>query len=272
MWTTPLGHSVPYDRTNRLYVFSNGFRHDVIIESVNRTDAGLYRCYGNTDSKAVRLEVEYAPELIQSESTTQVTWSNYADRDPIELNCTFDGFPVPTVELYKDSKVITSHVTKGRGSLVYKARAKSIEYYGFYQCTARNTQGEVTHVMEVSKSGPAEPPPHIRLSVGCDYVQVSWNRWTTSRGSAVSIIRIELMQGMTVIKAENLGPSLTSRTYKGLKHQSAYTVRLTAANEIGAGPWSVHQFNTKETCASLMLASSYLPMVLALIVAIVMPQ
>jgi hypothetical protein len=60
---------------------------------------------------------------------------------------------VPSVELSKDSKPITTGITQDMGSLTYRFKTKTIDDYGFYACKATNSQGEAYHYVEVSKTG-----------------------------------------------------------------------------------------------------------------------
>ena len=90
------------------------------------------------------------PSLILPQSTTTRQWSSYKEPAKIELRCKFDGFPVPTLELSKDNKPIK---TSGSGSLSYEFNTRTIDDFGFFACTAKNSQGEATHYMEVAKLG-----------------------------------------------------------------------------------------------------------------------
>ncbi|KAK3738525.1 hypothetical protein QZH41_012057, partial [Actinostola sp. cb2023] len=189
-----------------------------------------------------------APSAILSQSTTTTQWSSYSGPDTVELKCRFDGYPVPSVELSKDDRHIKTAVSNGQGSLTHRFSTKTIDDFGFYGCTAKNSQGQATHYMEVAKLGPPEPPRNITFGVGCDYVRVDWMPPLSSRGRPVTSYRVELLQNGRVVSGENLGISERSYMFFQLKKYASYELRMNCKNSQGKGAWETHAFSTPDIC------------------------
>lgn len=93
--------------------------------------------------------IQDGPSVLLAQTTTDTQWSSYTSPEQVELQCGFDGYPVPFVELSKDGKLIQTAIS----SLTYAFNAKSIDDFGFYACSARNKYGEANHFIEVAKLG-----------------------------------------------------------------------------------------------------------------------
>ncbi|XP_031569846.1 myosin-binding protein C, slow-type-like [Actinia tenebrosa] len=249
-WLNPIGQSIPSDDSKRIHVVSSGARHDLIIKDVQMNDEGTYQCQAGSTSLPVTIYVEYPPKVLRSLSTNSTQWTSYTDPNPVQIRCAFNGYPVPSIEISKDNKLITKGVTRRSGSLTYKFQAKTIDDYGFYACRGTNSQGDDTYYVEVSKTGLPDPPGNITLWVGCDYITVKWIPPLTDRGSPITSYRIELLHNGDTIRGDILSSSEREKTFFQLEKVTSYRVRINAKNDMGNGTRETHAFETKATCTS----------------------
>ena len=122
------------------------YKNDILIDgetnstisfpSVNRTDAGTYKCIvtnvaGSVESSPIILTVYY------SEITAQSSNSTFGIGQLMTLTVTAIGNPVPTYQWYKDEVIISGAVSSSYSKYVALSDA------GTYKCKVSNAVGDI---------------------------------------------------------------------------------------------------------------------------------
>ncbi|KAJ4436724.1 hypothetical protein ANN_16856 [Periplaneta americana] len=134
------------------------------IQSVLRTDDGLYECIASNEGgvalKNGHLTVEFKPSFANTPMREAWSWQN----NPVNLTCLAESIPNATITWFLDKKEINEaydlNLKKFDKGPLSTLRVTPIDrkYYGPYICKAVNTHGSAEHEIVLKE---AKPPSEI---------------------------------------------------------------------------------------------------------------
>ncbi|XP_069038519.1 cell adhesion molecule DSCAML1 isoform X1 [Lepisosteus oculatus] len=191
---------------------------------------------GNISEKVTVEPAGKAPaKIISFGGTVTTPWM----RD-VRLSCTSVGEPAPTIKWTKDSEDLAIPVTVdghrlilANGTLVL--RAVKAEDSGYYTCTATNTLGFDTIIVNLLVQVPPDQP---RLTVSTTSTSSITLAWIPGDNGGSSIRGFVLQYSVDNTEEwKDVFISSTERSFKldNLRCGTWYKVKLAAKNSVGAG-------------------------------------
>ncbi|XP_065334191.1 cell adhesion molecule Dscam2-like isoform X1 [Cloeon dipterum] len=126
----------------------------LIVENVQREDAGMYQCLIRTDEDSAQGTAEIRLGAAHPQLMYKFIRQTLQPGPPVSLKCiatgnptpqlrwTLDGFPLPQSERFVMGQYVTIH-----GDVISHVNISTVQVEdgGNYQCTAKNKVGEVSH-------------------------------------------------------------------------------------------------------------------------------
>lgn len=227
-------------------VLKNG---SLLLPSVTEADEGYYLCHATNGigmglSKRVNVTVQaaaYFQEKVKNETAKR--------GDSIRLECRATGDSPITITWQSsvrefspsnDGRIQLKHVPVSNGMLsemtIEKVERKDS---GTYTCVARNTFGEDEMFLKLTVLEPPEAPENVKIADhGSRLVKLLWSA-PFDGSSPISQYIIQFKNGSeewasSLPNATVIG-SETQSVIRGLQPGTAYSFRVMAANNLGAG-------------------------------------
>ncbi|PIK60935.1 putative muscle M-line assembly protein unc-89 [Apostichopus japonicus] len=147
-------------------MYHNGDEVGLVIPQSHKDDEGIYACRAATaagedmtNSKVI------VTEHIKPQFTRRLQ-SQFAavDGEPLELSCSVTGDPTPTIQWYKDGKLLDGQsdfeITFSRGEVKLKSSKTTVTDEGVFSCRAVNPAGD--DITSCNLLVEAPEPPHIK--------------------------------------------------------------------------------------------------------------
>ena len=95
------------------------------------------------------------------------------------------------------------------------------------------------------------PDAPTNLAVAPSYnngvvLDVSWGVPTSDGGASVSGYSVQILSGVSIVRAVSVGPSVRSQRFTGLSRGTAYSVAVAASNSQGSGAFARQSITTPD--------------------------
>jgi len=90
-----------------------------------------------------------SPQINEDASPTPV-YSYVGNRRPVDVTCTFYGYPVPTVIMRNENG---TEIARGNSTVSYHVSFTTEDDFGTYNCTAESPDGMAQYLVELRKAG-----------------------------------------------------------------------------------------------------------------------
>ncbi|GAB6027382.1 3-oxoacyl-[acyl-carrier-protein] synthase [Chamberlinius hualienensis] len=220
------------------------------INNVERKDDGEYQCIAKNTGGSVKatshLQVEYVPVFI-NKTNEVLSWIN----NPVNLTCRSSAIPNATltwssegnIDLKDDANI---KFDENLGTSILTVLPIDKDYFGRYQCTAKNRMGETSHWITLKQAFiPDEIMQVIFLHKTATTATISLRGPKMDGGMPVEKFAVDYWrQGEKETDARRRIWSI-SPTYilEKLDPNTEYHFRFAAINEVGTGPWTKEEIH-----------------------------
>ena len=91
-----------------------------------------------------------APPQVNEDASPTPVYSYVGNRRPVDVKCTFYGYPVPTVIMRNENG---TEIARGNSTASYTISSTTEEDFGTYNCTAESPDGKEEYLIELEKAG-----------------------------------------------------------------------------------------------------------------------
>ena len=91
-----------------------------------------------------------APPQVNEDASPTPVYSFVGNRKPVDVTCTFYGYPVPTV-IMRDKN--GTEIAQGNSTVSYTISSTTEDDFGTFNCTAESPDGKAEYLVELEKAG-----------------------------------------------------------------------------------------------------------------------
>ncbi|XP_031567369.1 fasciclin-2-like isoform X2 [Actinia tenebrosa] len=226
----------------------------MMFKSLRLKDTANYTCTARNglfyDGKEVHASRNFqlnviAKPLLNKNRTPSPVYSFLYNKNSVLVQCVFEGFPDPAVEITKNG------VSLANGTIVASlyVTTTNLKDFGDYVCDAKNNHGSASHTVKLKEAVVPGKPINVKVKKTCKSALISWEPPVDNGGMQVLNYVITVHNSTTKFPSKNvIWKNLMHKIEYVFKPETTYKVELSARNIVGAGAPEVFTFTTNKYC------------------------